>query len=155
QFDAVAERIADIDTIIAVEIITWTGGKSSRRELCLERRKVIDDERGMRLFCGVKIGLDAKVDSHRSQFEPATAACGEVSGLRNLRNAERALIEAPRCVFAAGRHRELHMIDCNDARHGPISVGTALRGGCQSSCGALFGGCALQAMKNAATPSSA
>jgi hypothetical protein len=62
-----------------------------------------------------EVRLNTKVKLYRAVAEPNAAACCERRGFGNLTQAEDVRVERPRLRFAAGWHRELDMINRQDA----------------------------------------
>src|SRR6185503_750947 len=76
--------------------------------------EVADREGRMRLLRGREVLGDADVELLRAAREPDAAAGRERRGLRQLLQAEQAGEEAARLRLAAGRRRELHVVEAAD-----------------------------------------
>ena len=87
----------------------------ARRQRSSSSASVAHEQRRVRLVRGSEVALDAEVDLHVRALEPAAAALGEVRRLRHFGEPEHAGVEAPRRGLAPGRHRELDVIDRQDA----------------------------------------
>src|ERR1700687_2814781 len=73
-----------------------------------------DDQRGMRSFCGMEVGLDAKVHVCRAGREPDAVAPCHGRGLLDLGQPEDASVKLPGVIFAAHRNRKLDVIEAKD-----------------------------------------
>jgi hypothetical protein len=121
QLDPVAEGIIDIDPVIAGQRLVPPGGNATFGESRNKAGEIIDEERRMRLARRPEIRLDAEMDPDRAALEPAAAALPESVRLLHLGEIEKAAIEAPRLIFAAGRHGELDVVELKQ-RHVTIPV---------------------------------
>jgi len=70
----------------------------------------------VRLACRAKIRLDTQVNLQIPAFEPTPAAFCQMGRFRDLRYSQHAAVEAPGEIFAARRHRQLHMLDTRNSR---------------------------------------
>ncbi len=122
QLEPVAERVVDVDAVVALERLVVAGHVPRGRERRDERVEVVDDERRVGFASGTEVGVDAEVDLHRLGLEPAPAPYGEVRWLRQLRDAEQAVIERDCLGFATRRHRELDVIEPHHRHTSSIQV---------------------------------
>src|SRR5262249_49552032 len=80
--------------------------------------QVFDNEGRVSLPSRPKVRFDAEMHFERPTFEPATASVSQMGRLLSLRDAKRRFIEGARFRLAAGRHRQLDMIQ----RHYPHCI---------------------------------
>jgi hypothetical protein len=90
KFDSIPERIIDKNAVVTLERLVGAQRKSGCGQRRLERRQVIDDQRGMRFARRPKVGLDPEVDLEVTALEPATAAARKLRRLDGFRNSENA-----------------------------------------------------------------
>ena len=115
EFDAVAERIRHGDAVEPLERLVVVDGEAGSDGSGRQTVHVVDDERWVRLGRWLEAGIDTEVYLQVSVFEPAATANGEVTGFRNMRDAEHSFVERDSLGLESGRHRQLHMIESNDA----------------------------------------
>src|SRR5581483_5098704 len=89
QLDAIAERIIDINPVIARERLVFGDSTARRGQFGGKAPHVRDEEGGVCLARGAEILLDTQVDFHRTADEPAATSCCQIFGLVDLRNSER------------------------------------------------------------------
>lgn len=84
----------------------------------------------MRLARGPEVGLDAEVDLQRAGPHPQAAARGQDRRLGDLGHAQDAEVEGPARVLAAGRYRELYMVqrECGHAHAYRTAVASGTNG---------------------------
>lgn len=81
QFDSIAERVGRegaLDARDGLGVVLHL--EAGRLERCDHCRKIVHDERRMRLLCRTEVGLDAEVELQRAAPEPVAAARREVRG---------------------------------------------------------------------------
>ena len=115
EFDAVAERIRHVDAVEPLERLVVVDGEAGSDGSGRQTVHVVDNERWVRLGRWLEAGIDTEVYLQVSVFEPAATANGEVTGFRNMRDAEHSFVERDSLGLESGRHRQLHMIESNDA----------------------------------------
>ena len=117
ELDPVAERVADVATIDRESGVILLDRHTSADEDLTCAGQVADDQRGVRLRVGPEAGLRRHVDRSIGTDEPAAAATGELRWLGDLPEPEDPDVEGPCHILAAGRHRELDVIDADHLDH--------------------------------------
>ncbi len=83
-------------------------------EACTELREVVDHEPGMSFARGRERLLDTDVQLLPAHPEPAPPSPGQLGGLGDLVEPEQGAVEGPCGALAAGRGRDLDMVDRSD-----------------------------------------
>lgn len=74
EFDAVAEWICNIDTVVPIERLVVLHSKPSCGDSISDAAHVVHDEGRVRLGCRHEVGVDTEVDLQIAVLEPAAAA---------------------------------------------------------------------------------
>src|SRR5580704_9227172 len=116
QLDAIAEWIEDVCAAKVAD-----GRVGARREACAlacghDFIEIVDGERGMRAPRGVKIGVgfDTEMQINGSRDQPDALAPGHRCRLLLFGETENADVKRTRGFFAAGRNRDLHVVEAKD-----------------------------------------
>src|SRR5580704_12350420 len=116
QLDAIAEGIENVRATEVGDRSVGARGKTCALARGDDIVEVIDGQSGMRAPGGVKIGVgfDAEMQIHRTGHEPDAVAPGQRGRLLLLGEAENANVKRASGFFAAGRNRDLHVIEAKD-----------------------------------------
>jgi hypothetical protein len=98
QLDPVAERIADVEAVEAIQRLVRDRLGTSGAQPDGQGRQVAHDEGRVRLAGRAEVALDAEMHAHAAVpvVEPDAAAAGEVGRLEDLAQTERVGVEYAR-----------------------------------------------------------
>src|SRR5579863_2149730 len=129
QLQPVAERVSDVKAVVAAKRLVLVGLKARLFEVRAQIAEIAHQECRVRLLGRTEIAFDAEMQLLGPQREPYAAAHRQIGGFADLWQAEDAAIEGARLGFAAGRHRELQMIERDDAAHADVRFTLKATGG--------------------------
>lgn len=111
QLETVAERIVHVDAVVTFKRPVITDRHARSTELFDECRKILHLQGRVGLAGRAEQVLNAEVNLDGVAFEPTPSTALKVRWLGHSRQPEQALVERLRFGLAAGRHRQLHVIN--------------------------------------------
>jgi len=118
QFKSVSERIADVDPVIAGQIVLDDLNTGLAKTLD-KLPKIVHKQGGMRLPGRTEVGFYSQMNFDGAVVEPGTTTFGKSRWLGFLGDIQEAAVEVPSLVFTTSRHRKLNMVDSHN-RHSNI-----------------------------------
>ncbi len=91
-------------------------------QLGLELVKVINEERGVSLLGRSEVFFSSEMEMNLAFLKPATTLGVDWGWLGDLGEAEHSDVELGRLLFAANRHRDLHMVKSNNGHTATMPV---------------------------------
>jgi hypothetical protein len=114
KFEAIAERVEDVDATKAVKGSVGLGGEAGALAGAKDGVEPFNYECGMGTLGGMKVRLDAEMQIYGTGDEPDAFAFGHLRRLGNFSESEDAGVEGASAVFTGDGDGDLHVVETED-----------------------------------------